>query len=233
MSKKIIAILTIITILFVCVFAACEKKESIYSEDKDLDLVTDINGDKVLGEAGELLVYATDEEGKHVTDDSGEKVTQGQQFVPFKEGDVIEDYGFKVTLPEGWQADETKVNSFINKRKNEVCEINVVKYFYDDYYDLNKDMFKQLQDAEIEVTWEDEIDLGKDYKKACRFTMIKDGQISILYFFENSGNVYKILFTGEDVDSKIFTVDTVDFCKAMTFKNFAYYNDITAVSKEK
>lgn len=233
MSKKIIAILTIITILFVCVFAACEKEESIYSGEKDLDLVTDVNGEKVLGEEGELLVYATDDEGEYVTDDSGEKVTQGQQFVPLKEGDVIEDYGFKVALPDGWQADETNVNTFINKSKNESCEINVVKYFYDDYYDVNKDMFEKLQDAGIEVVWEEDVDLGKDYKKACRFTMIKDDQMSILYFFENSGNVYKLLFSGEDVDSKIFTVDTVDFCKAMTFKNFAYYDDITAVSKEK
>lgn len=230
MSKKIIAILTIATILFVCVFAACEKKESLYSSNDDFDFVTDVNGEKVLGENGELLVYATDDKGKHVTNESGEKVTQGQQFQPLKNNDVIEDYGFKLKLPEGWDVDESKVNAYVNQKKNEACEITVVKYLYDDYYDSNKDMFEQLQKKEIDVTWEDDVDLGKAYKGACRFIMRAEGGISILYFFENSGNVYKVLFSGEDVEEKAFIVDTVEFCKAMNFKNFTYYSDITAVS---
>ncbi|MEE1503756.1 MAG: hypothetical protein UGF89_05895 [Acutalibacteraceae bacterium] len=231
MSKKIIAILATITILFVCVFAACEKKESLYSSNDDFDFVTDVNGEKVLGKDGELLVYATDEKGKYVTDEAGEKLTQGQQFEPIKNGDVVEDYGFKIKLPEGWDVDESKVNAFVNKGKNEACEITVVKYFYDDYYKVNKDMFEQLQSKEIDVTWEENIDLGKKYKSACRFTMKNEGNMSILYFFENSGNVYKVLFSGENVDEKAFIVDSVEMCKAMSFKNFTYYNDITAVSE--
>lgn len=232
MSKKIIAILATVTILFVCVFAACEKKESLYSSNKDFDLVTDVNGEKVLGQDGELLVYVTDEKGKYVTDESGEKVTQGKQFEPIKNGNLVEDYGFKITLPEGWDVDESKVNAFVNKAEKEACEITVVKYFYDDYYDSNKDMFEQLQENGITVTWEDGIDLGKAYEGACRFTMKTDDGMSVLYFFENSGNVYKVLFTGEDVEEKAFIVDTVAFCKAMSFKSFTYYNDITAVSQE-
>lgn len=232
MSKKIIAVLAVVTILFVCVFAACEKKESLYSSNKDFDLVTDVNGEKVLGENGELLVYATDAKGKYVTNESGERVTQGQQFEPIKNGDVVEDYGFKIKLPDGWDVDESKVNAFVNKGAGENCEITVVKYFYDDYYEANKDMFKKLQNNDIEVTWEDEVDLGKAYKKACRFTMKTDEGMSILYFFENSGNVYKVLFTGEDVEEKAFIVDTVEFCKAMSFKNFTYYSDVTAVSEK-
>ena len=230
MSKRIIAILATITILFVCVFAACEKKESLYSDNNDFDLVTDVNGEKVLGENGELLVYVTDEKGKYVTDEAGEKVTQGKQFEPLKNNDFVEDYVLKLKLPEGWDVDEVKVNSFVNKDKNESCEITVVKYLYDDYYDSNKDMFERLQKEKIDVTWEDDIDLGKNYKRACRFIMRVDGGISILYFFENSNNVYKVLFTGEDVEEKAFIVDTVEFCKAMSFKGFTYYTDVTAVS---
>ena len=230
MSKKIIAVLAVVTILFVCVFAACEKKESLYSSNKDFDLVTDVNGEKVLGEEGELLVYVTDAKGKYVTNESGERVTQGRQFEPIKNGDVVEDYGFKIMLPDGWDVDESKVNAFANKGEKEVCEITIVKYLYDDYYALNKDMFESLQSNDIEVTWEDEIDLGKAYKKACRFTMKSDEGMSVLYFFENSGNVYKVLFAGEGVEEKAFIVDTVEFCKAMSFKNFTYYNDVTAVS---
>ena len=232
MSKKIIAILTIATILFVCVFAACEKKESLYSSNDDFDFVTDVNGEKVLGKDGELLVYATDDKGKHVTNESGEKVTQGKQFEPLKNNDVIEDYGFKIKLPEGWDIDESKVNAFVNKGKDESCEITVVKYFYEDYYAVNKEMYEKLQKNDITVTWEEDVDLGKAYKKACRFTMKTEEGMSVLYFFENSGNVYKVLFAGEGVEEKAFIVDTVEFCKAMSFKNFAYYNDITAVSSE-
>lgn len=232
MSKKLIAILAVATILFMCVFAACEKKESLYSSNDDFELVTDVNGEKVLGENGELLVYVTDEKGKYVTNESGEKLTQGQQFEPIKNGDVVEDYGFKVVLPEGWDVDESKVNAFVNKSADESCEITVVKYFYDDYYDLNKDMFKKLQDNDIDVKWEDDVELGKAYKNVCRFTMETEEGMSVLYFFENSGNVYKVLFTGVGVEEKAFIVDTVDFCKAMSFKNFTYYNDVTAVSED-
>ena len=233
MSKKIIAVMTVATILFVCAFASCKKEESLYAKEKDYDLVTDENGQKILSDDGELLVYVTDEDGKDVTDESGERVTLRQQFEPMEEDGIVEDYGFKVFLPEGWATDSTKINSFINKDKREVCEISVVKYFYDDYYDLNKDTYDKFEASGIDVTWEENVKLGKAFENVCRFTMKTDEGVSILYFFENSENVYKVLFSGEDVNFEEFVVDTVDFCKAMDFKGFTYYNDITEVSKNK
>lgn len=232
MTKKIIAILAVATILFVCTFASCKKDEGLYSSDKDFELVTDENGKKILSEDGELLVYATDENGKFVKDESGERVTLKQPFEPMENDGIVEDYGFKVFLPDGWKTDNTKVNSFINKSKKETCEISVVKYFYDDYYNKNKDFYNDLKENDIDVNWEDDVNLGKAFKKACRFTMKTDDGFSVLYIFENSGNVYKVLFTGSDIGFDDFLVDTVDFCKAMDFKGFTYYNDITAVSEE-
>ena len=229
MSKKIISVLIVATILFMCVFAACGK-ESLYASDDDYQFVTDANGEKVLDEDGQLLVYVTNEKGKYVTEKNGEKATQGQQFVPLKNDNVVEDYGFKITLPEGWDVNETKVNSFSNKDKKMECDITIVRYFYDDYYNLNKQTFETIEKQGVTVTWEDNIDLGDSFKNACRFTMSKDGAKSVLYFFENSGNVYKILFTGEDVTEEVMTLSTVEFCKAIQFKNFTYYNDVTAVS---
>ncbi len=233
MSKKIIAILTIATILFVCSFASCKKEESIYSNDKDFDLVTDVNGQKVLSDEGELLVYATDEDGKYVTEESGEKVTLRQQFEPFENDGIVEDYGFKVFLPDGWKTDSTEVNYFVNEKKKETCEISVMKYLYDDYYNLNKDFYERLKETENEVTWEDDVKLGKAFKKACRFTMKTEEGMSVLYLFENSDNVYKVLFSGEGVNYEEFIVDTVEFCRAMDFKGFTYYDDVTAVSEKK
>ncbi len=232
MTKKIIALLTVATILFVCAFASCRKEESLYSSDKDFEFVTDDNGNKILADDGQLLVYATDEDGKYVTEESGEKVTLRQQFEPMENDGIVEDYGFKVFLPDGWKTDSNKVNSFVNKSKKESCEISVVKYFYDDYYNMNKDFYDELKENKLDVTWEDEVELGTAFKNACRFTMKTDDGFSVLYIFENSGNVYKVLFTGADIGFDDLLVDTVDFCKAMDFKGFTYYNDITAVSEE-
>lgn len=229
MSKKIIAILTIATLLFVCIFAACEKEEGVYSDTKDLDLVTDENGEKVLAEDGQLLVYATDENGKYVTNESGEKETVRQQFQPIEEDGVIEDYGFKLTLPEGWKTTD-EFGVFVRDDEKLSCQITIVKYFYDDYYDVNLRTYNELDAADIEVTWEEDIDFSEEYKGVCRFTMKGEDGISILYFFENSENVYKVLFSGLNSDTVI--ADSEAFCKAMEFKSFSYYDDITAVSEE-
>ncbi len=233
MSKKIIAIFTVITILFVCVFAACKKEEEeneiIYTDSEDMLLVTDEDGEKVLAEDGQLLVYATDENGDFVTNESGEKETVLQQFHPLEEDGVVEDYGFKLTLPEGWKTTDS-FGEFVRDDEKLACQITIVKYFYDDYYDVNMNTYNQLKDAGIEVEWEEDIDFGEDYKGICRFTMKNGEAISVLYFFENSGNVYKLLFNGLVTDTVI--TDTENFCNAMDFKPFAYYDDITAASEE-
>ena len=106
MSKKIIAILTVATILFVCIFAACEKKEKPYMDADDIDAITNENGEFELAEDGQYIVYVTDEDGKKVTDKNGEFETEVQQFVPTMKKGVIEDYGFKLKIPKGWKITE-------------------------------------------------------------------------------------------------------------------------------
>ena len=230
MSKKLIAILMVATIVFVCGFASCKKEENVYTNEKEFQFVTDENGEKVYGEDGQLIVYVTDEDGKAVTNADGEKETVYQQFQPLESDGVIEDFGFKLAIPEGWSAVESQFGVFENKKKEQTCEISVVRYLYADYYELNKTYYKELSKNKVEVNWEDEVDLGESFEKMCRFTMEKDGSISVLYFFENSGNVYKILFVGTDSDS--FITETEDFCKAISFKGVTYYNDVTAMSEE-
>ena len=41
MSKRIIAILAVVTIVFVCVFAACGKQDGVYADEKDLERFID------------------------------------------------------------------------------------------------------------------------------------------------------------------------------------------------
>lgn len=233
MTKRIIALMAVATIVFVCTFAACGKDENnVYADNKDFDFVTDENGQKILSDDGEFVVYVTDEKGKRVTDSNKEEQTMFEQFVPLENDGVVENYGYIFTLPEGWKTDTTDAGKFINKDKNAEASIGVVKYFYDDYYQLNKDTYETLKKelGEDAVKWEEEVDILPEAEKACRFIMEKDGAMSILVFFENSGNVYKILYNTTSVDSGVY--DCEIFCKAMTFKAFQYYDDITAADKD-
>ena len=225
--------MAVATIVFVCTFAACGKDEiNVYADNKDFDFVTDENGQKVLSDDGEFIVYVTDEKGKRVTDSNKEEQTMFEQFVPLENDGVVENYGYIFTLPEGWKTDTADAGKFINKDKEAEASIGVVKYFYDDYYQLNKDTYETLKKelGEDAVKWEEEVDILPEAEKACRFIMEKDGAMSILVFFENSGNVYKILYNTTSVDSGVY--DCEIFCKAITFKAFQYYDDITAADKD-
>lgn len=233
MTKRIIALMAVATIVFVCTFAACGKDEiNVYADNKDFDFVTDENGQKVLSDDGEFIVYVTDEKGKRVTDSNKEEQTMFEQFVPLENDGVVENYGYIFTLPEGWKTDTADAGKFINKDKEAEASIGVVKYFYDDYYQLNKDTYETLkkEHGEDAVKWEEEVDILPEAEKTCRFIMEKDGAMSILVFFENSGNVYKILYNTTSVDSGVY--DCEIFCKAITFKAFQYYDDITAADKD-
>ncbi len=233
MTKRIIALMAVATIVFVCTFAACGKDDenNVYANDKDFDFVTDENGQKVLSKDGEFIVYVTDEDGKRVTDVNKVEQTVIQQFEPLENDGVVENYGYIFTLPKGWETDKTDAGKFINEDKNAEASIGAVKFFYDDYYKLNKDTYETLkkelgEDAVIE--WEDNVDFIPGAEKTCRFTMKNNDAVSILIFFENSGNVYKILYNTTSIETAAY--DCEIFCDALTFKSFQYYDDITAAS---
>ncbi len=233
MSKKIIAVIAVVTIVFVSVFAACNKKddERVYVKHDELNLVTDENGEKVLNDDGEFLVYATDEDGDRIKNDKGEYETHAQQFQPIEDDGVIEDYGFKFTLPEGWKS-TNELRRFENTDKSQVVEISVVEYTYKDYYKLNKDFYEQLKGArsDAKLSWEDDVKLGEDFKGVCRFTLTTEEGTSILYFFENTDNIYKVLFNAKD--GATAAADSEALLKAITFKPYTYYPDVTSATTE-
>lgn len=235
MTKRIIATIVVVTIAFVCTFAACNKQEKepdAYAKEKDFQLVTDENGDKVLDEYGAFYVYVTDENGDRLKDDNGEDVTQVKPFEPLEDSGVIEDYGYKFTVPDGWESIKNQVGYFEKKDGSQNLQINVVEYLYRDYYKKNKDFYEQLKAVdEAEVTWEDNLSLGKEFKGACRFTMTTDEGTAVLYLFENADNTYKILFNTTDAANAI--ADSEAALKAIEFKPYTYYPDVTAVTTGK
>lgn len=234
MSKKIIAVIAVVTVVFVSVFAACNKKdddERVYAKNDEFNLVTDENGEKVLNDDGELLVYATDEDGDRIKNNEGEYETLAQPFEPIEDDGVVEDYGYKFTLPEGWKS-TNQVGQFENADKSQVLEIDVVEYTYKDYYKLNKDFYEQFKAAQpdAQLTWEENVNLGEEFRSVCRFTMTSEEGTSILYFFENSGNIYKILFNAKDGTTA--AADSEALCKTITFKPYTYYPDVTSSTAE-
>lgn len=230
MAQKIIAALTVVTVLFVCVFAACSKDDGVYAGKGEINYVTDENGEKVLNENGELVVYATDKNGKRVKNDDGEYETLLQQFQPIEEDGIVEDYGFKFAIPKGWKTTST-FGEFVNSDETQSVQISIVKYTYTDYYNFNKNVYEQFlanEEVEANVTWEDDVDLGSDFNGACRFTLSTDEVSSVMYFFENSGNIYKVLFNTSSPDTAV--ADSLTICKALSFKPYTYYTDVTSAS---
>lgn len=240
MNKKIIAAMIAVTLLFVGVFAACKKnpeeeKEAeatrVYADNTEYNFVTDENGEKLLNEDGEFFVYSTDESGEVVTNENGEPATMVQQFVPVKEGNKVEYYGYTITLPEGWDT-HTEANKFVNEKDNQqfsVKPVPITEYpDYDSYYAKQKETYEQLVDQEgIEVTWEEDIDFAKGCKNVVRFTMtIKSEEGSgtnVMYFFENNGNLYKLLF--ESINSENPVADCDEICSAIKFKPYQYFSE--------
>ncbi len=233
MSKKILIALFAMIIVFTCIFTACKNKDyeqnKPYIDDDKYEFVTDENGNKVLDENGEFIVYVTDENGKFVTNESGERVTQNQLFEAYSKENVIEDYGYKIDLPDGWEITDEK-GVFFNKEKNDTVSVNVVDKTYQEYYFDNYEMYTGLASLEnVKVTWEDDVTvLGEECKGTVRFTMEVDGKMNVMYFFKNGNNTYKILYESSNAATAI--ADSEEICKTISYKPYNYYEPQTDVN---
>ena len=230
MSKKIIAALIAATILFVCLFAACNKNKDededettrIYGDVTEYNFVTDENGERVYSPNGEFLVYVTDADGELVTNADGVPETQAQQFVPIVEDNKAEYYGYSITLPDGWKVDETKSGSFVNEKKGQKVSITAVNKSYDDYYASNKETYEKFSKTEgLSATWEENYNLGNGCNKVVRFTLKNKDAMNVMYFFVNNNNLYKILFEAADPSTAV--ADSEAICAAVSYKPYQYF----------
>jgi len=107
--KRFTALALVLT-LVLCTFVACGKKKKLdggeYITDaggKEYAVATQEGGGITRGVNGDVIIYATDEDGQAYTDASGETVTT---FVDLRDalviGNLIEFERFYIELPDGW-----------------------------------------------------------------------------------------------------------------------------------
>lgn len=101
MEKKVIAIVGAV-VLLISVFAACAKKPTIKGNNGiEYAVVTDDEGNTVINEDGEVVIYVTDEHGKYVKDGNGERQTNYIEFPDsIINGNTYETADYVLTFPE-------------------------------------------------------------------------------------------------------------------------------------
>ncbi len=246
MSKKIVIALLSIIILASCIFVACDGNsngdkglfnktttERLYIEDDEYEFVTDENGEKILNEDGEFVVYVTDEKGKIQKDEDGNKLTTNQIFQPYEGDGFVEEYGFRVTLPEGWKTGESN-GKYVNDETGDEFEISPVKETPVEYYKKSKLIYEklcELEDDGISATWEEDVEFfNEECKNVTRLTLkTKDGVV-LAQILQYKGNVYNLRYTSKSDKDLLVKFDEI--CKAIEFKPYDYYDLTTEATTQ-
>lgn len=223
MSKKLTV--SVLAILLVCtsLFAGCSKKGEYVNPatGDEYELVTDAEGNKVLSDDGELLVYAKDENGEYVTDANGEKVTQVQGFIgQLEENGVVEDYAYIIKVPDGWGF--IGDGKFQNKDKTIEVTISLPKYTFAKENELNGKIAEGFIgggfDCVIEPAHIDAVDTDGTLFK------MKSDEISFsVASFMKEGNLFRVQAMANGAYDTDSALDT--FLAAMTFKPYKYYDE--------
>ncbi len=106
MSKKIIAILLVFTLVITC-FVACQKQklDTVTVNGEEVALVTDDEGNTIVNDDNQVAVLVTDFDGEIVEYENGEPQTR---WVEVGNGFVGDDYvmgrNYKFSIIEGWSA---------------------------------------------------------------------------------------------------------------------------------
>lgn len=118
--KKIIALTCIFAIVFA--FAACGKKtvkggEVISNADGDIAVATKEDGNIARDSDGNIVVLATDANGKAITDSNGANMTSAVELKhAVVVGNRIETKAFSVIIPEGWEDSESYTDLRLSKK---------------------------------------------------------------------------------------------------------------------
>lgn len=233
MKKISVIILATAILLSAVIFTACKKDEYVDpSTGGEYILVTDENGNKVLSEDGELLVYVTDENGKKVKDSDGNYETEVHGFVGQIENDgVVEDYAYYFTLPKGWKTVNDR-GDFENKSQKTTLNIEILeKTFKDTKTKLERIETLLTEDsAEGSVTniTSNEHDNLKVGSKVYTLGYKTNGEITVAIIFSNNDNSYQFTYkTTRDITVEDAEAEVIGIINAsIKFKPYTYYPDV-------
>ncbi len=153
MSKKIIAILLVFTLVITC-FVACrkEKPETVKINGEDCVVVTDDEGNTVFNEDGDVAVHILDNEGNILYFDNGEPQTRYIEVPEYYNRTKITGDSYEFELGEGWEYKNIS-NLYEKEGSDGKAVIKVSQYEYpencstvDEYLTATKESNKELID---------------------------------------------------------------------------------------
>lgn len=232
MKKYIAIIICAITVLG-C-FASCSAKADLI---EDYPAVTEKDGGVIRDEAGNLIVYVTDINGKIEKGEDGEKKTSPVALEhPIVVGRRVEGPTYALNIPDGWSDKLTAADLDIvrdgtkdNIRLSHIKEtpLSEVLEQRQSVINIAKTNFPTAESGNKSIT------IGKDIKAQYMYVWVEDtgvreddgkGNLTVissfagLIVFEHAGDVYSCLLSSnnnmnEDIDEILDILGTIEFFK--------------------
>lgn len=235
MSKKIIAVFSVV-ILMMSVFVACGKKvPMIEAGGREYPLATDAEGNTILNHNGEIGVYVTDSDGKYLKDQNGDNqinwVTFPDQYIS-DDSRKLETPEYVWTLPEGWTFDGKKA---VKDGTEGNIYIRIVTVDEEgktplDIYVDNDIAENEKQVEEVKKTYPD---AGINWKEVNFSSASLHGQLVNVYVKDNGKVMHNVESIYFYYNQKIYdveyasldgyydeTVDLLEMMKTFTMKDF-------------
>lgn len=196
MSKKIIAILLVFTLVITC-FVACQKKklDTVTINGEEVAIATDEDGNTMVNDENQLAVIVTDFDGEVITYENGEDQTR---WVDVGSGFVGDGYvmgeNYRFVLLEGWNGDVlgravkdgTDQKCYIQFVKSkEISEDETVDIYFENLDAQNEQLIEGLKKEGLTLTVDTNETTVKTYNGLHYVYKIVDGDGKVVHYAEN------------------------------------------------
>lgn len=232
--KKYLAIIICAVIILGC-FASCAQKAELID---DYPAVTEKDGGVIRDEAGNIIVYVTDINGKIEKDENGEKATTPIAIQhPIVVGRRVEGPTYALNIPDGWSdkltsadldiiRDGTKDNIRLSYLKDATSLSETLEQ-RKSLIDLTKVQYPTAETGNKTVNITDDISAQYMYAWVEDTGVREDdgeGNLTVLgmfvgvIVFEHAGDIYSCSLTStnnmnEDIDEILGILGTIEFFK--------------------
>lgn len=239
MSKKIIAILLVFTLVITC-FVACrkEKPETTKINGEEFVVHTDDEGNTIINDQNMIAINPTDANGEVITYENGEPQTNWVQMHGDVQGeDFVQSESYKMYAISGWTPG--MLGKIFKNDTDEKCYVQFVEVSevskdvnlstYLSVIDKNnEDLKKGFTDEGYNCTIENSDKTITDKELDCEYYLYKitdaEGQVihyAENYYFATSEYIYKVAYVCE---SGIGYDETFDF-EAYLNTSFTFYGE--------